>query len=98
MEKKNGALLVKQLWRFPLVRTSSLWHSLSIARMEFIQTDGMETWLGMGPIEAPRKLSKEYPTSLSFVALEVRNEKAILFWEDKWRGDALLCEKFLHLY
>ncbi|KAK9177834.1 hypothetical protein WN943_027023 [Citrus x changshan-huyou] len=45
-----------------------------------------------------KAISKEYPTFLSFVALEVGNGKAIRFWEDKWRDDGLLCEKFPHLY
>lgn len=38
-------------------------------------------------------MSKEYTTFLSFIVLEVGNGKATCFWEDKWRGDVLLCEK-----
>lgn len=55
VEKKNRAPLAKWLWRFPLERTS-LWLSVIRSKYEFIQMDGMQTWLGMGPIEAPGKL------------------------------------------
>lgn len=91
VEKKNRSLLAKWLWRFPL--ETSLCHSV-IRCKDGIHPNGWdENMVRNGSNKSPRK---EYPTCLSFVALEVHNGKAISFWEDKRRGDSLLCEKFPH--
>lgn len=92
MEKKNRSLLAKWLWRFPL--ETSLCHSV-ICCKDGIHPNGWdENMVRNGSNKSPRKaISKEYPTFLSFVALEVHNGKTISFWEDKRRGDILLCER-----
>ena len=88
-EKKNRAFLANWLWRFPLEGTS-LSHSVIAANMEFIQMDRMQTWLEMGPIEAPRKLYLK-STPLFLVLLPKKWVMGRLFVFGRIIGGMMVC-------
>lgn len=95
---RNIALLGKWLWRFPLER-DSLWHSVIKSRYG-MQGNGWDSQIGIrASARCPRKfISQGLPRFLSHCSFVVGNGERIHFWEDVWKGDIPLSDRFPRLY
>ena len=94
VEKRNKALLMTWLWRFPNER-HSLWYKVIKSKFGIHPNQWDSRVVDRGTFRSPWKaISSIYGEFFQLVSFKVGNNNKIRFWEDKWLGDYTLKELF----
>ena len=97
-EKRNKALLMKWLWRFPK-ESYSLWYRVIKSKFGLHSNQWDSRVMGRGTFRSPWKvISSLYKEFSQLVSFKVGNGNTVRFWKDKWLGENSLKELFPSLF